>query len=169
MRKTTRKKLDHQEVLSFYDTCRNYRMTAKHFGVAHNAIQYIVEKYYGKSSKIHGGKAKPGVDLADGVVSSSFDTFVITCAMNDTKTNQQVFGARTEERGGKVREFAGKVVGTCAKGTRKLVYVRGEERGAATSPARPATPRATSRTKDEDIITECRDGSIVRGNAGCKS
>jgi Protein of unknown function (DUF1161) len=64
---------------------------------------------------------------------------------------------------------AGKVVGTCAKGARKLVYVRGQEPGAAAAPARPAAPRASSRAKEENIITECRDGTVVRGSASCKS
>ena len=63
-------------------------------------------------------------------------------------------------------EVAGKVVGTCARGARKLVYVR----ASAPPMARPARPAATvaSRTEDEDIITECRDGTVVRGNASCK-
>lgn len=64
-------------------------------------------------------------------------------------------------------EVAGKVVGTCARGARKLVYVRAS--GAQTT-GRPARPAATvaSRAGDEDIITECRDGTVVRGNASCK-
>ena len=68
-------------------------------------------------------------------------------------------------------EVAGKVVGTCAKGTRKLVYVRGAVTAAGGKPARPAAAAAVApvaRGKDAHIITECRDGSVVRGYATCK-
>lgn len=63
-------------------------------------------------------------------------------------------------------EVAGKVVGTCARGARKLVYVRASDRPAAGGPTRPATVAA--REPDQDIITECRDGTVIRGNASCK-
>lgn len=65
-------------------------------------------------------------------------------------------------------EVAGKVVGTCARGARKLVYVRASTPQAAGRPARPAAATVASRTEDEDIITECRDGTVVRGSASCK-
>lgn len=65
-------------------------------------------------------------------------------------------------------EVAGKVVGTCARGARKLVYVRAGTPQATGRPARPAAATVASRTEDEDIITECRDGTVVRGNASCK-
>jgi len=64
-------------------------------------------------------------------------------------------------------EVAGKVVGTCARGARKLVYVRASTPLATGRPARPAATVA-SRTDNADIITECRDGTVVRGNASCK-
>lgn len=64
-------------------------------------------------------------------------------------------------------EVAGKVVGTCARGARKLVYVRAGTPQMA-RPARPAAATVASRAGDEDIITECRDGTVVRGNASCK-
>jgi hypothetical protein len=64
-------------------------------------------------------------------------------------------------------EVAGKVVGTCAQGSRKLVYVRGGS--ASTRPVRPvAAPVPPARGNDAHIITECRDGTVVRGNATCK-
>jgi hypothetical protein len=68
----------------------------------------------------------------------------------------------------------GKVVGTCAKGTRKLVYVRGVTHGGAgtTRPAvnrRSAAPVAAPGTPaDKDVITECRDGTVIQGSASCK-
>lgn len=47
---------------------------------------------------------------------------------------------------------AGKVVGTCAQGSRKIVHL----------PERPATRKA-----DDAILTECRDGSVsMGGNCG---
>ena len=61
-------------------------------------------------------------------------------------------------------EVPGKVVGTCARGARKLVYVRG---AGSEGVARPLAAALASRSKDEDIITECRDGTVVRGNAAC--
>jgi Protein of unknown function (DUF1161) len=65
-------------------------------------------------------------------------------------------------------EVAGKVVGTCAKGARKLVYVRGAASGTGAKPARPAAPAQVARSKDANTITECRDGTVVRGYATCK-
>ena len=62
--------------------------------------------------------------------------------------------------------LAGKVVGTCAKGSRKLVYVRGAGVGAKS--ARPVAPVPVARGKDANTITECRDGTVVRGYATCK-
>lgn len=57
----------------------------------------------------------------------------------------------------------GEVVGTCALGTKKIVYARG---GAATSGAVPIT-RPQRPTPDEEIWVECKDGSMVKGG-GCK-
>ena len=66
-------------------------------------------------------------------------------------------------------EVAGKVVGTCARGARKLVYVRASGAQTTSRPARPAAAATVaSRADDADIITECRDGTVVRGNASCK-
>jgi hypothetical protein len=65
-------------------------------------------------------------------------------------------------------QMAGKVVGTCARGARKLVYVRASDRPVAVRPTRPAPATIAAREQDDDIITECRDGTEVRGNARCK-
>jgi Protein of unknown function (DUF1161) len=65
-------------------------------------------------------------------------------------------------------DVAGKVVGTCARGSRKLVYVRAGALQGAGQPTRPATATLASRAKDEDVITECRDGTERRGIATCK-
>lgn len=54
----------------------------------------------------------------------------------------------------------GKVVGTCERGTKKIVYARGDASGAA--PAAPVAPAAPARREDA-IVTECKDGSVVRG------
>jgi hypothetical protein len=54
----------------------------------------------------------------------------------------------------------GDTVGTCAQGTKKIVYARG------TAPA-SAAPRPRQPTRDEDIWVECKDGSMVKGG-GCR-
>lgn len=71
---------------------------------------------------------------------------------------------------------AGMVVGTCGNSARKIVYAKGaapaqaaapvSARPAAAQPARPTTPKRP--TRDEDILTECKDGSVVRGR-NCKN
>jgi hypothetical protein len=54
----------------------------------------------------------------------------------------------------------GKVVGNCEAGTKKLVYVKGDARGAVpqsrTAPAASAPAKAR---KPAPMITECKDGS----------
>jgi hypothetical protein len=55
---------------------------------------------------------------------------------------------------------AGRVVGTCDLGKRKIVYVAGAPASVAAVPAGPAS--AVKRTATESIITECRDGSMPR-------
>ncbi|VTU14249.1 hypothetical protein SRS16CHR_00998 [Variovorax sp. SRS16] len=49
-------------------------------------------------------------------------------------------------------QVAGKVVGSCDLGTRKIVYARSDS--AATAPAR---------SRDEPMLTECKDGSVSMG------
>lgn len=63
-------------------------------------------------------------------------------------------------------EVAGKVVGTCAMGARKLVYVRAAAPAVGAKMVRPVAP-PVARGQDARIITECRDGTVVRGNATC--
>ena len=58
---------------------------------------------------------------------------------------------------------AGKVVGTCGLGTKKIVYSQQTGAGAAT-PVAAARRRSTA---DETILTECKDGSMSVG-ATCK-
>lgn len=76
-------------------------------------------------------------------------------------------------------EVAGKVVGTCAQGMRKLVYVRGARAGGAADntglgasanrpPARQGQTGRVAPAPDDGIITECRDGTEVRGAAICQ-
>ena len=72
-------------------------------------------------------------------------------------------------------DVAGKVVGTCAKGSRKLVYVQSAATGgevvAAAKNARPAaavTAGLAPKAMGPVVITECRDGTVVQGNATCK-
>ena len=48
----------------------------------------------------------------------------------------------------------GRVVGSCAVGTKKIVYA-------------PADAAASAPARDEPILTECKDGSVTRGG-DCK-
>lgn len=53
---------------------------------------------------------------------------------------------------------AGRVVGSCALGSKKIVYV--QDGAASAAPARPAA-------KQERMLTECKDGSVTVGG-DCK-
>jgi hypothetical protein len=81
-------------------------------------------------------------------------------------------------------DVPGKVVGTCDNGTKKIVYARGTGpvRAAPTpTPAAPAAAAATApvqrpvakpkvtrkTTREEDILTECKDGTVSMGGS-CK-
>ena len=61
-------------------------------------------------------------------------------------------------------DAGGRVVGTCELGTKKIVYERGPTQGAvsATSPAQQSAP-APARSRDEPMLTECRDGTVRMG------
>lgn len=52
-------------------------------------------------------------------------------------------------------KVAGKVVGSCDLGSRKIVYSQG-----------PAATASPDKPRDERILTECRDGSVTYGD--CK-
>jgi hypothetical protein len=58
-------------------------------------------------------------------------------------------------------EAAGQVVGSCDLGSKKIVYQR-EGTPAGTAPARPSAGAA-----DEEILTECKDGTVSVGG-DCK-
>jgi Protein of unknown function (DUF1161) len=53
----------------------------------------------------------------------------------------------------------GKVVGTCEKGAKKMLYVQ--------SPASPPVSKVKAKTPDAAILTECKDGSTSIGGT-CK-
>lgn len=59
----------------------------------------------------------------------------------------------------------GKVVGTCDAGRKKIVYQRLDAAAPAPS-ASPAQP-GTGKPRGGGVITECKDGSVVRGG-DCK-
>lgn len=69
----------------------------------------------------------------------------------------------------------GQVVGSCDNGAKKIVYARGSgavarppAAPAASAPAQaaPARPKAARKsTRDHDILTECRDGSVSMGGS----
>jgi Protein of unknown function (DUF1161) len=64
---------------------------------------------------------------------------------------------------------AGKVVGSCAKGTKKIVYVQGGSSGAPTvaSPVPARKPTAAKKSQIDTVITECKDGTVSVGGT-CK-
>jgi len=57
---------------------------------------------------------------------------------------------------------AGQVVGSCELGTRKIVYQR---EGSGSAPA--AVPAPARSPEDDDILTECKDGTVSVGG-DCK-
>jgi len=62
----------------------------------------------------------------------------------------------------------GKVVGSCEQGAMKIVYERlaradGEARPAPASAPTPAKAPTPLKRSNKGVITECKDGSIVRG------
>ena len=59
---------------------------------------------------------------------------------------------------------AGQVVGSCELGTKKIVY----QRDAGSAPAPAAAPSAAPRSpEDDEILTECKDGTVSVGG-DCK-
>ena len=61
----------------------------------------------------------------------------------------------------------GRTVGTCDRGSKKIVY---RASAAGGSPATPAAPAASvAKRKSEPMLTECRDGTVsVGGDCGRK-
>jgi hypothetical protein len=64
---------------------------------------------------------------------------------------------------------SGKVVGSCGKGAKKILYTQGPvATGATPAPAQPAAkPTAPAKKAPEGILTECKDGTVSVGG-GCK-
>lgn len=59
----------------------------------------------------------------------------------------------------------GRTVGSCDRGSKKIVYRAGTASGAPAAPAAPASSAA--KRKPEPILTECKDGSVsVGGDCG---
>jgi hypothetical protein len=65
----------------------------------------------------------------------------------------------------------GKVVGSCANGAKKMVYVQGVSSGVTAptvaSPVLPRKPPAASKSRTDTVLTECKDGSVSVGGT-CK-
>ena len=59
-------------------------------------------------------------------------------------------------------EAAGQVVGSCDLGSKKIVYQREDAPAAGAAPARPSAGPA-----GEEILTECKDGTVSVGG-DCK-
>lgn len=78
-----------------------------------------------------------------------------------------VFSVTVVEAGAPV---AGQVVGSCGQGTKQIVYAKGSATARAVSSGSPPAVRASGPgrpARDDDILTECKDGTVsVGGN--CK-
>ncbi len=73
----------------------------------------------------------------------------------------------------------GKVVGSCDRGTKKIMYAPSQVPGSAAAPAAPAPPvtplvtkakpldKAPAKAPGDAILTECKDGSTSIGGS-CK-
>lgn len=61
----------------------------------------------------------------------------------------------------------GKVVGSCALGSKKIVYLQAGSAAGRPAAAASATNRQPAKPGNETIITECKDGSVSRGG-DCK-
>lgn len=61
----------------------------------------------------------------------------------------------------------GKVVGSCDRGSRKIVYARGTGAAAAASAPMPAPgvspPASAPARRDTPVLTECKDGTVRYG------
>lgn len=62
---------------------------------------------------------------------------------------------------------AGKVVGSCALGTKKIVYVQGVAAAGAPTAAASAAGTRPAKPGSNAILTECKDGSVSMGG-DCK-
>ncbi len=62
----------------------------------------------------------------------------------------------------------GKVVGSCASGAKKIVYLRGQADAAASSPSNggKSGAAAAGTSRSDAILTECKDGTVSVGG-GC--
>jgi hypothetical protein len=68
-------------------------------------------------------------------------------------------------------KLPGEVVGSCERGSKKLVYLKGGGATGATGPARPApaaSGAAPRPAKAPPVITECADGRVITSGS-CRS
>lgn len=65
-------------------------------------------------------------------------------------------------------DAAGQVVGSCAQGRQKIMYLRGPLGAPPAARERLPAPSADSvDSSDSGILTECKDGTVTRGGT-CK-
>jgi len=55
----------------------------------------------------------------------------------------------------------GRVVGTCARGSKRLVYSQGAPGPASESATRAATPKRRGTSGSSPMLTECKDGRVI--------
>ena len=61
----------------------------------------------------------------------------------------------------------GKVVGTCERGAKMIVYVRGQSADAPAPSASAGAAKPAAKPRPDAVVTECKDGTVsVGGNCG---
>jgi hypothetical protein len=68
-------------------------------------------------------------------------------------------------------QASGQVVGSCERGEKKLVYIKGKTAVSTTSPpgsTAVTSPASAAKPKATPIITECADGRVIT-TGSCKS
>jgi len=61
----------------------------------------------------------------------------------------------------------GKVVGTCDRGAKKVVYLRGQSADALAPSASAGGVKPAATPRPDAVVTECKDGTVsVGGNCG---
>jgi len=61
----------------------------------------------------------------------------------------------------------GKVVGTCDRGVKKIVYARGQSADVTAPGASAGASRPAGKPRSDAVVTECKDGTVsVGGSCG---
>jgi Protein of unknown function (DUF1161) len=98
----------------------------------------------------------------------------LSCAELQARVEAKIRGNGVESFSVEIVEATsqapGQVVGTCERGEKKLVYIKGKATGSAASQPRPiagASPAPAAKPKAAPVITECADGRVIT-TGNCK-